>query len=191
MQRLQLTPLIHIPYCPYCVNFLNSSGNPLRDLLSSFTSSYSTVFISFLHTAALWTALSPGVPVPTDQLESAGHYKLWFVYSCSVRLCLVSEAHGSWLRRQSLSLTWRRWLAGRMLSGPVLCCVPVITRSDALTQSSCHPCKGIQTLSLLLSFTFSFFSFFPLPLLCNALFLEIHTTCSMWNGRQGCQSRCL
>lgn len=43
-----------------------------------------------------------------------------------------------------------------MLVEPALCCVPEITHSDGLTQSSCHPCKGTQTLSLLLSFTFSY-----------------------------------
>lgn len=60
---------------------------------------------------------------------------------------------------------------GECLAGPALCCVPAITRSDALTQSSCHPYKGIQTLSLLLSFTLFFlfyFFLFPLPL-CYAL----------------------
>lgn len=54
-----------------------------------------------------------------------------------------------------------------MLSGPALCCVPAITRSDALTQSSCHHYKGTQTPSLLLSFTFAFFFFFFCPLSWN------------------------
>lgn len=43
-----------------------------------------------------------------------------------------------------------------MLVEPALCCVPEITCSDNLTQSSCHPCKGTQTPSLLLSFAFSY-----------------------------------
>lgn len=43
-------------------------------------------------------------------------------------------------------LSERRWLAGRALGAPALCCAAAITRSDALTQSSCHPCTGAHRL---------------------------------------------
>lgn len=78
---LHCAPLINIPHCSYSIYFLNSTGSlSFRHLTGICFSSLfsSTVFISSLHAAALWTEKPQTRLFQQTSSESAGHFKLWF-----------------------------------------------------------------------------------------------------------------
>lgn len=118
-------------------------------------------------------------------MGSAGRYKLGSVCRRAVSLCLVSQGPRFMaVTPKARLLSERRWLAGRKLGAPALCCAAAITRSDALTQSSCHPCTGtVSAAAFSSSCLFSARSVHARPYFEN--------THALRGRRQRCGDRCL